>query len=237
MNLVFAGSLLTLLTGCVASTVAPAPAIGIANTGPFTPFIATPQAARVQKADDTGFGIKTGPSGLGFEVTSGPFGLELMVPASTGTSYGPYPSPSASAFVRGSYVQEKGLMAAISLGWQTYSRYIYNYQPPYSTTFEAVNGGGFGLDLGYMFSIPLETGMGYFGPRLYTYINCESINNAPIRCVGPRINPGIVVGVNVKLFERWIIAPEASLLLLPPDEYFNTIRFTTPFSVSLSFRF
>jgi hypothetical protein len=88
-----------------------------------------------------------------------------------------------------------------------------------------------------MFSIPLETGKGYFGPRIYSYVNCESINNAGLKCTGLRINPGVVVGVNVKLFERWTITPEASLFLLPPDEYFNTIRFTTPFSLSLSFRF
>jgi hypothetical protein len=231
MNGVFAGSLLTLFAGCAPSTIAPAPALGYTNTGPFTPFIATPLAARVQKADDTGFGIKTGPSGLGFEVTKGAWGVELMVPNSTG--YG----VTASAFARGSYVQEKGLMAAVSLGWQTYYRYRYTDQPPYYSAYEPVNGGGIGLDLGYIFSIPLETGRGYFGPRIYTYVNCESTNNAALSCVGPRFNPSLVVGVNVKVFERWLIAPEASLFLLPPDEYFNSIRFTTPFSVSLSFRF
>jgi hypothetical protein len=230
MNWVFAGSLLTLFAGCAPSTIAPAPAIGYTSYGPFTPFIASPLAARVQKADDTGFGIKVGPAGLGFEVTGGPWGGELMVPSSTGPS-------AASAFLRGSYAQDRGLMVALSLGWQTYARYVYTYEPPYTSTYEVVNGGGLGLDLGYMFSIPLETGKGYFGPRIYSYVNCESINNAGLKCTGLRINPGVVVGVNVKLFERWTITPEASLFLLPPDEYFNTIRFTTPFSLSLSFRF
>jgi len=101
---------------------------------------------------------------------------------------------------------------------------------------ETVTGGGIGLDLGYFWPIALETSQGYIGPRMYSYVQCQSVGNTPLRCSGLRLNPGFGIGVNVPL-GRFTVAPEISLFLLPPDEFYAVPRLATPFSLSLSFRF
>lgn len=208
-----------LLASCAPSTIAPAPvSSGYSTALPI--FLSTPASARVAKPGVTSLGLKADSIGLGFEVTDGPLGFELKVP------------PRSGVFARGSYIQDR-LMASLSLGWETYNR--YGSYPNY--TYQVVNGGGMGLDLGYFFQIPLETAQGYAGPRLYTYFSCESVDNGPLACVGPRFNPGATIGVNLKLGDRFTISPEISALLLPPDEFYSAPRGVTLFSVSLSYRF
>lgn len=127
----------------------------------------------------------------------------------------------------GSYVRGR-FSLALSLAWETFDSYSYDgsqYVAP------SVNGGGFGLDVSYFWPINLETGSGYFGPRVYSYITCQSRNNAPLNCSDPRINPGFTVGVNLEL------GPEIRVFLLPPDEHYPAPRLSSPFSLSLSFRF
>ncbi|ADD29107.1 hypothetical protein [Meiothermus ruber] len=82
----------------------------------------------------------------------------------------------------------------------------------------------------------LETDQGYIGPRLYSYVQCQSTNNAPLQCGGLRLNPGFSIGANLNL-GRFVAAPEIPLFLLPPDEAYATLRLASPFSFSLSFRF
>ncbi|HEU4740339.1 MAG TPA: hypothetical protein VFS50_01925 [Meiothermus sp.] len=40
-----------------------------------------------------------------------------------------------------------------------------------------------------------------------------------MNCVGPRVNPGFTIGVNLKV-GRFAVAPEIGVFLLPPDEYY-----------------
>lgn len=117
------------------------------------PFVSTPLAARVHKPTNTALGLRLGSEGFGFQVTDGPWGAKLIVP----------PRSGSSAFARGSYLQGR-FSLALSLAWETFDTYYDGSQ--YIT--QSVNGGGFGLDVGYFWSINLETGRGYFGPRIYS---------------------------------------------------------------------
>ncbi len=210
-----------LFSACAPSNVAPPGAIGYGNG--FVPFVSTPLAARVQAADGAAaLGLRSGPEGFGFQYTQGPWGADLIVA----------PRGGASAFARASYLQE-GLAAAFSVAWETYNTYRYDGMT-YIT--ETVSGGGVGLDLGYFWPIPLETGQGYIGPRMYSYVQCHSLNNAPLQCSGLRLNPGFGMGVNIPV-GRFVFTPEISLFLLPPDDYFATPRLATPLSFAFSFRF
>ncbi len=210
-----------LLASCAPSNVAPPGAIGYGNT--WVPFVSTPKAARVQSADGTAaLGLRTGPEGFGFQYTVGGWGADLIVA----------PRGGASAFARGSYLQD-GFTAALSVAWETFITYRYDGS---NFITETVTGGGMGLDLGYFWPIALETGQGYIGPRIYSYVQCQSMGNTPLRCSGLRLNPGFGIGVNVPL-GRFAVAPEISLFLLPPDEFYTVPRLATPFSLSLSFRF
>lgn len=214
-------ALALLFSACAPSNVAPPGAIGYSSS--FAPFLSAPLAARVQSADGTAaLGLRSGPEGFGFQYTVGPWGADLLLP----------PRPGASAFARGSYVQD-GLAAALSVTWETYIAYRYDGSNYVAYT---LNGGGIGLDAGYYWPIALETGQGYIGPRLYSYVQCQSTNNAPVQCSGLRLNPGFSIGVNLNL-GRFVAAPEISLFLLPPDEIYATPRLSTPLSFSLSFRF
>ncbi len=212
--------LAVIFSACAPSNVAPPGAIGYQNT--FVPFVSTPQAARLQSGGGASLGLRSGPEGFGFQYILGPWGADLIVA----------PRGGSSAFARASYLQE-GWAAAFSVAWETYSTYRYDGS---TYVYEAVNSGGVGLDVGYYWPIPLETGQGYIGPRLYNYVQCNSRDNAPLRCSGLRLNPGFTIGVNLPL-GRFIAAPEISLFLLPPDEYFSVPRLATPFGFSLSFRF
>lgn len=210
-----------LFSACAPSNVAPPGAIGYSNG--FVPFVSTPLAARVQAADGAAaLGLRSGPEGFGFQYTQGPWGADLIVA----------PRGGASAFARASYLQE-GLAAAFSVAWETYNTYRYDGMT-YIT--ETVSGGGVGLDLGYFWPIPLETGQGYIGPRMYSYVQCHSLNNAPLQFSGLRLNPGFGMGVNIPV-GRFVFTPEISLFLLPPDDYFATPRLATPLSFAFSFRF
>ncbi len=201
--------------------MAPPGAIGYSNS--FAPFLSAPLAARVQSTDGTAaLGLRSGPEGFGFQYTVGPLGADLLLPPRTGTS----------AFARGSYIED-GLAVALSVTWETYIAYRYDGMGSVAST---LNGGGVGLDAGYYWPIALETGQGYIGPRLYSYVQCQSTNNAPLQCSGLRLNPGFGIGVSLSL-GRFVAAPEISLFLLPPDEAYATPRLATPLSFSLSFRF
>ncbi len=210
-----------LFSACAPSNVAPPGAIGYGNG--FAPFLSAPLAARVQSADGTAaLGLRSGPEGFGFQYTVGPWGADLIVA----------PRGGASAFARGTFVQD-GLAASFSVTWETYIAYRYD-GTDYIASMQ--NGGGVGLDLGYFWPIALETGQGYIGPRLYSYVQCQSMGNASMQCSGLRLNPGFSIGVNLVL-GRFVAAPEISLFMLPPDDVYPTPRLATPFSFSLSFRF
>jgi hypothetical protein len=210
-----------LLSSCAPSNVAPPGAIG--HGSGFVPFVSRPMAARVQSADGTAaLGLRTGPEGFGFQYTVGSWGTDLIVA----------PRGEASAFARGSYVQD-GFTAALSLAWETF---ITHRRDGTHYVAETVTGGGLGLEVGYFWPIALETGQGYIGPHLYSYVLCRSMGNAPLRCGGLRLNPGFGIGVNVPL-GRFTLSPEISLFLLPPDELHAISRLATPFGLSMSFRF
>jgi hypothetical protein len=216
---VLIGCGLLLLSACAPSSVTPAP--GGPGYGPALPvFLPTSASARVSKPEGTALGIKLDSVGLGLEVTDGPFGFELKVP------------PRSGVFARGSFVQDN-LVASLSLGWETYGE--NSGYPDYR--YRVYSRSGLGLDAGYYFPIPLESGQGYVGPRLYTYFLCESVDNGPLECVGPRFNPGATIGVNLRFGDRFSVSPEISVFLLPPDEYFVNPRGTTLFGLSLSYRF
>lgn len=215
-----------LFAACAPSTVAPSDASSLSGvTGSTTAvFLPTPLSARISQPVGTALGVKADSVGMGFQVTDGPWGIEIKVP------------PRAGVALRGSYV-EGSLVAGLNLGWETYDYTTYAGPPNYDYQSHTLNSGGMGLDLGYFFPINLETAQGYVGPRLYTYFLCESQDNNPLKCVGPRLNPGATIGVNAKLGERFIISPEITALLLPPDAKYLTPRGATVFGISLSYRF
>lgn len=212
-----------LFAACAPSTVAPGGTSSVSG-GTNLVFLPTALSARVSRLDTTALGIKADSIGLGFEVTNGPWGLEIKVPPRTGIA------------MRGSYV-DGSLVAGLNLGWETSDYYTYNGPPNYEYQNHVLNSGGMGLDLGYFFPINLETAQGYVGPRLYSYFLCESQDNNPLKCIGPRLDPGATIGVNVKLWDRVMVSPEITALLLPPDAKYATPRGVTFFGISASYRF
>ncbi len=220
------GILALLFAACAPSTVAPGDSSSLSGSGSGTTsvFLPTALSARVSQPGVTALGIKADSIGLGFEVTDGPWGFEIKVPPRTGIA------------MRGSYV-EGSLVVGLNVGWETYDYSYYNGPPNFDYQTRSINSGGVGLDLGYFFPISLQTAQGYVGPRLYTYVLCESQDNNPLKCVGPRFNPGATIGVNAKLGERFMVSPEITALLLPPDAKYASPRGATVFGISMSYRF